>query len=113
MNKPQNPATRIITGKVRFSYAHLFEPRASAEGAEPRYSLCVLIDKSDKETLAKAAQLVSDPVGLLSDHFCFQGPGQDRQVLEAEDRRVGSKVMGLPGEGGATGPRHDGTLSVR
>ena len=53
MNKPQNPATRVITGKVRFSYAHLFEPRASAEGAEPRYSLCVLIDKSDKETLAK------------------------------------------------------------
>jgi len=49
----QTPSTKITTGKVRFSYANLFRPRAAAEGQDPKYSVCLLIPKSDKETLAK------------------------------------------------------------
>lgn len=53
MTKPTNPATKIVTGKVRFSYPHLFQPHSSAEGADAKYSLCILIPKTDKETIAK------------------------------------------------------------
>lgn len=42
---------KIVTGKVRLSYCHLFEPRAAAEGYDAKYGVTLLIDKSDKETL--------------------------------------------------------------
>ena len=42
--------TRVATGKVRLSYVHLFEPFASLEGQEPKYSVTLLIPKSDTET---------------------------------------------------------------
>lgn len=46
-----NP-THVVTGKCRFSYVNLSEPR-SIEGGEPKYSLTLLIPKSDKATKAK------------------------------------------------------------
>jgi hypothetical protein len=48
-----NQTTKVITGKVRFSYAHLFKPVAIADGQDPKYSVCLLIPKSDKATLKK------------------------------------------------------------
>lgn len=45
--------TKVITGEVRFSYAHVFEPTSMTEGAEPKYSISILIPKKDKKTLAK------------------------------------------------------------
>ena len=47
------PATKVITGKVRFSYAHVFKPASIIEGGDLKYSVAILIDKKDKETLAK------------------------------------------------------------
>lgn len=44
-------STKVITGKVRFSYANVFEPKAVNEGEEPKYSMCVIISKDDKKTL--------------------------------------------------------------
>lgn len=46
-------STQITTGKVRFSYCNLFTPRAASEGAAEKYSVTLLIPKSDKATLAK------------------------------------------------------------
>ena len=52
MSKP-NP-TRVVTGKVRLSYVHLFEAYTSdPEEQEARYSVTILIPKKDKATLAK------------------------------------------------------------
>ncbi len=42
--------TKVITGKVRFSYAHVFEP-ASINGGDEKYSVSILIDKSDTKTI--------------------------------------------------------------
>lgn len=42
---------KVTTGKVRLSYAHIFEPHAMNEGQEAKYSVSVIISKSDKETL--------------------------------------------------------------
>lgn len=45
--------TKVLTAKVRFSYAHVFEPKAIQEGQEPKYSVSILIDKSDTITLSR------------------------------------------------------------
>lgn len=52
-------STKVVTGKVRFSYAYLFEPQAPINGTgEPKYSVTLLIPKADVVTLnaIKAAQ---------------------------------------------------------
>ena len=45
--------TKVVTGKVRFSYANVFNPTAMNEGETPKYSVSILIDKNDKSTMAK------------------------------------------------------------
>ena len=49
--------TKVTTGEVRFSYAHVFEPQ-SIEGSEPKYSVSILIDKDDKKTLARVKKAI-------------------------------------------------------
>lgn len=44
-------ATKVITGLVRFSYAYVFEPRASEENSTPKYSVSLIIPKSDVKTV--------------------------------------------------------------
>ena len=46
-------STKVVTGKVRFCYANVFEPTAMAEGDTPKYNVCILIPKSDTKTLEK------------------------------------------------------------
>ena len=41
----QNP-TRIVTGEVRLSYAHVWEPN-SIQGGKPKYSVSLIIPKTD------------------------------------------------------------------
>lgn len=52
--------TKVITGKVRLSYVHLFEPYSSFEGQDPKFSTVILVPKSDTATvnaIKKAQQL--------------------------------------------------------
>jgi hypothetical protein len=53
-------ATKITTGKVRFSYVTIAQPKASEEGAEPKYSLVLLIPKSDTATLKKIKAAITE-----------------------------------------------------
>ncbi len=46
-------ATKVVTGKVRFSYVNIFEPKASQGDGEEKYSVTLLIPKSDTSTLEK------------------------------------------------------------
>lgn len=50
----QNNPTKVLTGEVRLSYAHLNEPfaNASTPGAKKRYSVTLLIPKTDAATKA-------------------------------------------------------------
>ena len=47
------PTTRVVTGRVRLSYAHIFEAYASNLDEDPKYSCTILIPKSDTVTLGK------------------------------------------------------------
>lgn len=50
----QGIATKVMTAEVRLSYCHLVEPYANPNtpGAEPKYSVTLLIPKSDTATKA-------------------------------------------------------------
>ncbi|MFA9212965.1 MAG: DUF2815 family protein [Candidatus Methylacidiphilales bacterium] len=46
------PTTKVVTGLVRFSYLHIWEPSAVQEGQDKKYSASLIISKEDKATLA-------------------------------------------------------------
>lgn len=46
-------STKVVTGKCRLSYAHLFEPTSMEDGGQKFYSCALLIPKSDKATVNK------------------------------------------------------------
>ena len=46
-------ATKVVTGKVRLSYVHLFTPYSNDPDQPEKYSCVILIPKTDKETLRK------------------------------------------------------------
>lgn len=48
----QNIPTKVLTNEVRCSYVNLVQPRAVQPGAEPRYSMTLLIPKTDTATVA-------------------------------------------------------------
>ena len=48
--KRRNP-TKVITGVVRLSYANVHEPQ-SINGGTPKYSVSLIIPKSDTKTIA-------------------------------------------------------------
>lgn len=43
-------STKVITGKARASFVHVFEPQ-SINGSEPKYSCSLIIPKSDTQTV--------------------------------------------------------------
>lgn len=45
-----NNTTRVVTGKARLSFVHLFTPYAHQPGQEPKYSTTILVPKSDVAT---------------------------------------------------------------
>lgn len=56
---PEKSPTRVVTGKVRLSYVHLFEPYSNKKDQEPRYSVTILIPKRDKVTLDKIDKAIA------------------------------------------------------
>lgn len=42
--------TRVVTGEVRFSFVNLLRPRENQYGGEPKYSVTILVPKSDVMT---------------------------------------------------------------
>lgn len=55
--------TTVRLGEVRFCYAHVFEPRKDDDGNEGKYSVCILIPKTDKQ----AIQMVEDAVNAAKE----------------------------------------------
>lgn len=52
MAKIKNP-TKVVTGVCRFSYANLWEPKAMDDNSKAKYSVSLIISKSDTKTLDK------------------------------------------------------------
>jgi hypothetical protein len=44
-------STKVITGLVRFSYLQVFTPKTINNQGDPKYSVSLIIPKSDKATI--------------------------------------------------------------
>ena len=51
-------STKVVTGKVRFSFVNVFEARAFGEGQTPKYSVMLLIPKSDVGTITRIKKAI-------------------------------------------------------
>lgn len=67
--------TKVVTGQnCRFSYAQLFEPKAMEEGGKLKYSVAILIPKSDKETVEKIkAGIAAAEAKAMAEGGVFEG----------------------------------------
>lgn len=59
-------STKIVTGKVRFSFVNIFEAKEPQGGGEPKYSVTLLIPKNDASTIGKIKQAMAE----ARDSFC-------------------------------------------
>ena len=55
-------STKVITGKVRFSYVNIFKSRAFQSGQDAKYSVCLLIPKDDKATVKKIRAAIDEAI---------------------------------------------------
>lgn len=55
-------ATKVVTGRVRFSYVNIFRSRAFREGQDAKFSICLLIPKKDKAGIAKIRDAIDEAV---------------------------------------------------
>lgn len=62
----ENVTTKVKIGEVRFSYVHIFTPEAVADGSDKKYSVSLIIPKSNKKLIAeiKAAIEAAVQAGL-------------------------------------------------
>lgn len=58
--KKDEKSTKVVTGKVRFSFLTVFEPKAQMgdEGGKKKYSIQLLIDKSDTKTVDEINEMI-------------------------------------------------------
>ncbi len=52
-------ATKVITGKCRASFVHIFEPQ-SINGSDPKYSVSLIIPKSDTKTIGEIKAAIEE-----------------------------------------------------
>jgi len=60
----QTNPTNVTTGDVRLSYAHVFKPFANQPGQEPKYSVTMLIPKSDIATKQRIDMAINAAIQL-------------------------------------------------
>lgn len=90
----QNIPTKVLTGEVRLSYCNLTTPRASQQGGEPKYSVTMLIPKSDTATKADIDASIQAAVNeAVSKSWGGVRPPVIKDILHDGD---GVRPSGLP-----------------
>ena len=83
-NKVMNP-TKVITGpKTRFSYLNVNEPKTPLGGGTPKYSVSLIIPKSDTATVAK----IKAAIKAAYDEGQSKLKGNSKFVPELEDLKT-------------------------
>lgn len=84
MAKIANP-TKVVTGKeTRLSYANVWEPK-SINGGDPKYSVSVLIPKSDKTTLMAINKAIDAAIDAGIGKFGGKKPNKKAIKLPLRD----------------------------
>ena len=61
--------TKVITGKCRLSYSHVWDAVSIDGNSEPKFGACIIIPKSDKVTLKKIKAAVEAAVAGKTDQM--------------------------------------------
>lgn len=86
MNEVQ--LTKVVTGKVRFSYLHVWEPTAIEEGQDKKYSVSLIISKDDKDTLKKIDKAIKAATEIAKAKFGGKVPAKFKLPLrDGDDER--------------------------
>ena len=89
-------STKVVTGKVRLSFCQLFEPKEPQGGGDPKYSVTLLIPKSDKATMQKITAAMQE----ARDNFCAKNgaaalPAKPSHTLhDGDGTRPGGEPFG-------------------
>ena len=76
--------TKVITGEVRLSYANVWEPK-SINGGKERYSVSVIIPKSDQKTIEKIEKAVDAAIDEGLSKFNGKKPNKKAIKLPLRD----------------------------
>ena len=80
-------STKVVTGKVRFSFVNVFEARAFGEGQTPKYSVMLLIPKSDVGTVSRIKKAIDAAAQKgLSTKFGGKLPAVLKTTLKDADK---------------------------
>lgn len=82
MSSINNP-TRVVTGEVRLSYANIFAK--SIQGGKPKYSVSLIIPKSDTETLKKIERAIDAAIEAGIGKFGGKKPNKAALKLALRD----------------------------
>lgn len=97
--------TKVITGKVRFSFCHVFEPQAPLNGGDPKYNVTLLIPKSDTATL----KAIKDAMVEARENFCKRNGAN---ALPAKPNTTLHDGDGTRGSGDPFGPECKGCYVI-
>ena len=92
-------APRVVTGKVRFSYPNVFVPVDKGDGKTPKYSVSIIIPKSDKETIAKINKAFEEAKANSASYFggtvpkLLKGGLRDGDLEKEDDAYAGSMFI--------------------
>jgi hypothetical protein len=98
-------STKVITGKVRFSFCHIFEPQTPKSGGDAKYSVTLLIPKSDTVTLNKIKEAIAE----ARENFCKRN-GQ--QALPTKPNHTLHDGDGVRDSGDPYGPECKGCYVI-
>jgi len=88
-----NKSTKVLIGEVRFSYVHLFQPRQSSPTDKAKYSVSLIIPKSDKALIDKIKAGIAAAYnggvqrfgGTLPPKGTWRNPLRDGDLEKSED----------------------------
>ena len=87
--------TAVTTGKVRFSFVHVLEAYAREQGQDPKYSLTVLVPKTDTET-KKAIDAAIEAATVLGTSSKWQGKRPQKVNIPIHDGDGVKPSDGMP-----------------
>lgn len=67
MSEEKKVSTKVVTSKVRFCYAHVFEPTSIDEGGTKKYNVSIVFPKSDTALLEKINAAISAAITVGAD----------------------------------------------
>lgn len=79
-----NNPTRVVTGEVRVSYAHGWEPN-SIQGGKPKYSVSLIIPKADTTTITAIEKAIGAAIDAGTAKFGGMRPNKAALRLPLRD----------------------------